>query len=138
MELHRAGREYLKTILILGQKNGAVRSLDVGRTLHVTKPSVSKAMKRLREGGYLTMDADKRLQLTKTGRAIAEQAFNKHLVLRSCLILMGVSPAVAERDACGMEHAVSPETLERMRLFIEKDRTANSGLNPQQPAAVDP
>ena len=72
MELHRAGKEYLKTILALEQKNGSVRSLDVARTLHVTKPSVSKAMKHLREGGYLTMDADKRICLTKAGREAAE------------------------------------------------------------------
>ena len=68
MELHRAGKEYLKTILALEQKNGSVRSLDVARTLRVTKPSVSKAMKHLREGGYLTMDADKRICHRRAGR----------------------------------------------------------------------
>ena len=120
MELLRAGKEYLKTILVLEQKSGAVRSLDVARALHVTKPSVSKAMKRLREGGYLTMDADKRIHLTNQGRRAAEQALNKHRVLLSCLISMGVDPAIAERDACELEHAISPEALDRMTHFVER------------------
>lgn len=120
MELLRVGKEYLKTILVLEQNSGAVRSLDVARALHVTKPSVSKAMKRLREGGYLTMDADKRIHLTNQGRKAAEQALNKHRVLLSCLISMGVDPAIAERDACELEHAISPETLDRMTHFVER------------------
>ena len=124
MELHRAGKEYLKTILALEQKNGSVRSLDVARTLHVTKPSVSKAMKHLREGGYLTMDADKRICLMKTGREAAEQAADTHHILKSCLIAMGIDPATAEQDACKMEHAVSPRSLEEMKRFI--DRKAGS------------
>ena len=120
MELLRAGKEYLKTILVLEQNSGAVRSLDVARALHVTKPSVSKAMKRLREGGYLTMDADKRIHLTNQGRKAAEQALDKHRVLLSYLISMGVDPAIAERDACELEHAISPETLDRMTHFVER------------------
>ena len=121
MELHRAGKEYLKTILALEQKNGSVRSLDVARTLHVTKPSVSKAMKHLREGGYLTMDADKRICLTKIGREAAEQAADTHHILKSCLIAMGIDPATAEQDACKMEHAVSPRSLEEMKRFIGRE-----------------
>lgn len=121
MELHRAGKEYLKTILALEQKNGSVRSLDVARTLRVTKPSVSKAMKHLREGGYLTMDADKRICLTKIGREAAEQAADTHHILKSCLIAMGIDSATAEQDACKMEHAVSPRSLEEMKRFIGRE-----------------
>ena len=121
MELHKAGREYLKTILVLEEERGAVRSLDIARALHVTKPSVSKATKRLREGGYLTADGSKRINLTKTGREIAEQAAEKHRILTCCLIAMGVDPAVAQQDACEMEHAVSPEALDRMTHFVEKN-----------------
>ncbi len=120
MELHGAGREYLKTILLLEQQNGAVRSLDVGRALNVTKPSVSKAMKHLREGGYLSMDADKRIRLTKAGHETAEQALEKHRVLTACLLSMGVDPGLAERDACEMEHGISPESLERMKRFVDR------------------
>ena len=120
MELLRAGKEYLKTILLLEQNSDAVRSLDVARALHVTKPSVSKAMKRLREGGYLTMDAAKRINLTEVGREIAEQATEKHCVLTSCLLSMGIDPIVAERDACALEHAISSEALEQMQRFIDR------------------
>lgn len=118
MELHRGGKEYLKTILLLERQNGSVRSLDVARAMNVTKPSVSKAMRRLRDGGYLTMGGDKRIRLTKPGRDAAEQAFDKHYVLKSCLLAMGVSPIVAERDANQMEHDISPESLERMQRFV--------------------
>ena len=119
MELHKGGKEYLKTILVLEQQKGTVRSLDVARALQVTKPSVSKAMKCLREGGYLSMEAGKQIRLTKAGREAAAQALDRHHMLRSCLIAMGVDPAAAERDAREMEPAVSPETLERMRRFVD-------------------
>ena len=120
MELHKGGKEYLKTILVLEQQSGVVRSLDVSKALHVTKPSVSKAMKHLREGGYLMMDPDKRIILTKTGRETAEQAIRAHRSLTSCLIAMGVDPMVAERDAREMGHVISPETFEKIRLFVER------------------
>ena len=131
MELHKGGKEYLKTILVIEQQNGVVRSLDVAKALHVTKPSVSKAMKRLREGGCLTMDGNKRIRLTTAGREAALQALDRHHVLKACLIAMGVDPAAAERDAREMEHTVSPEALERMKLFLEKDRAADRGSNLQ-------
>ena len=127
MELHRAGMEYLKTILILEQQNGSVRSLDVVRTLNMTKPSVSKAMKHLREGGYLSMEGDKRICLTKAGRQIAEQALEKHRILTNCLLSMGVDPVVAEQDARQMEHGISAESLERMPRFVD-------GKPPQEPS----
>ncbi len=88
MELHKGGKEYLKTILVLEQQNGVVRSLDVAKALHVTKPSVSKAMKRLREGVCLTMDGDKRIRLTTAGREAALQALDRHHVLKACLTAM--------------------------------------------------
>jgi Mn-dependent DtxR family transcriptional regulator len=118
MELHRAGEDYLKAILILQKQNHAVRSLDVAEMLSVTKPSVSRAMKLLREGGFLTMDADKRISLTEAGREAAEQVFEKHRVLTECLITMGVDPGIAEKDACRMEHLISPETLEQMKRYV--------------------
>jgi len=92
MELHKGGKEYLKTILVLEQQNGVVRSLDVVKALHVTKPSVSKAMKRLREGRCLTMDGDKRIRLTTAGREAALQALDRHHVLKACLIAMRRGP----------------------------------------------
>ncbi len=121
MELHRAGEDYLKAILILQRQNHAVRSLDVAEMLSVTKPSVSRAMKLLREGGFLTMDADKRISLTEAGREAAEQVFEKHRVLTECLVTMGVDPGIAEKDACRMEHLISPETLEQMKIYVGRE-----------------
>ena len=117
MELHRAGEDYLKSILLLQKKNGTVRSLDIAEMLHVSKPSVSAAVKLLREGGFLIMDEDKRITLTEAGREAAERIYEKHTVLKRFLISMGVDPDTAEKDACEMEHLVSPETLEQMKSF---------------------
>lgn len=121
MELHRAGEDYLKAILILQKQNHAVRSRDVAEMLSVTKPSVSRAMKLLREGGFLTMDADKRISLTEAGREVAEQVFEKHRVLTECLVTMGVDPGIAEKDACRMEHLISPETLEQIKIYVGRE-----------------
>ena len=124
MELHRAGEDYLKTILLLQNKNGAVRSLDVAKALNVSKPSVSAAMKLLRDGGFLIMDADKQIQLTDAGREVAEGVFEKHSIIKQCLISMGVDPGTAEKDACAMEHIISPETLERLNAFVREEAPA--------------
>ena len=123
MHLPRALEDYLKSILILQQKNGTVRSLDVAEMLHVTKPSVSRAMKTLREGGFLTMDADKLLCLTEKGFDAASQVCEKHCILKECLLSMGVEPDIAEKDACRMEHVISEETLERMKRFTARKNT---------------
>ena len=117
--LHRAGEDYLKAILALQRRNGVVRSLDIAEMLNVSKPSVSAAMKLLREGGFLTMDSNKHIWLTDIGLEIAEQIHEKHRILSECLAAMGVDSKTAEKDACRMEHIVSPETVERMRLFLD-------------------
>ena len=124
MELHRAGEDYLKTFLLLQNKNGTVRSLDIARKLNVSKPSVSAAMKLLRDGGFLTMDENKRLCLTDAGREVAEQIYEKHLIVKECLISLGIDPDIAEKDACIMEHLISRETLEQMKCFARKEASA--------------
>ena len=121
MKLHRSGEDYLKTILILRKQNGVVRSTDVASHLKISKASVSRAMKLLCEGGFLTMDADKRISLTEAGREAAEQVFEKHRVLTECLVTMGVDPGIAEKDACRMEHLISPETLEQMKIYVGRE-----------------
>ncbi len=124
LELHRAGEDYLKAILILQKKDGAVRSLDVAELLGVTKPSVSRAMKLLRDGGFLTMDAGKRISLTEAGREAAETVCEKHRVIKRWLVSMGVDPDAADRDACRMEHVICPETLEKMKRYIGREDMA--------------
>ena len=120
--LNRAGEDYLKAVLILQRKSGVVRSLDIAKRLGVSKPSVSVAVKLLREGGFLIMDADKHICLTGLGHEAAEQIYEKHRVLSECLTALGVDFEVAEKDACRMEHIVSSETIERMRTFVNKGK----------------
>lgn len=124
MKLHRAGEDYLKTILLLQHTNGSVRSLDVARKLNVSRPSVSAAMRLLRDGGFLTMDENKKICLTDAGLEVAEQVYEKHLIVKECLISLGVDPDIAERDACIMEHLVSRETLEKMKRFTGREASA--------------
>ncbi len=115
MQLHRAGEDYLKSILILKQKNGVVRSMDVARALNISKPSVSRAIRLLKDGGFLLMHEDKTLTLTDAGREVAEAVYEKHLVIKDGLISLGVDPDVAEQDACGIEHILSRESFERLK-----------------------
>ena len=114
-KLHASGEDYLETILVLQQKHGMVRSVDVARHMEVTKPSVCHAVATLRDGGFLTMDKDFFLHLTDLGREIAEQTYEKHRFFTDLLTEAGVDPASAERDACRMEHVISQESFERLR-----------------------
>ena len=110
-----SGEDYLETVLVLQQKQGMVRSVDVARHLEVTKPSVCHAVATLRDGGFLTMDKDFFLHLTDLGREIAEQTYEKHRFFTDLLTEAGVDPASAERDACRMEHVISQESFEHLR-----------------------
>ena len=98
MKLHAAGEDYLEAILVLQQKQGMVRSVDVARHLEATKPSVCHAVATLRDGGFLTMDSDYFLHLTDVGREVAEQIYEKHRFFTDRLIEAGVDPETAERD----------------------------------------
>jgi len=120
VKLNRSGEDYLKTILILEEQNGSVRSVDVAERLHFSKPSVSKAMKLLQEGGYLTMDRSKLLHLTPLGKSAAESVFERHSVLVEALLAIGVTPETAERDACEIEHAISEEAFIRVKAFLSR------------------
>ena len=115
MKLHAAGEDYLEAILVLQQKQGMVRSVDVARHLEVTKPSVCHAVATLRDGGFLTMDSDYFLHLTDVGREVAEQIYEKHRFFTDRLIEAGVDPETAERDACRMEHVISQRSFEHLR-----------------------
>ena len=120
MKLFRSGEDYLKTILILEEQNGSVRSVDVAERLHFSRASVSKAMKLLEEGGYLTMDREKRLQLTELGKTTAGSVYERHSVLNEALLAIGVTPETAERDACEIEHAISEETFAQVKAFLSR------------------
>ena len=115
MKIHASGEDYLEAVLVLQQKQGMVRSVDVARHMEVSKPSVCHAVATLREGGFLTMDSDYFLHLTDVGREVAERIYEKHRFFTDRLIEAGVDPETAERDACRMEHVISQESFERLR-----------------------
>ena len=110
-----SGEDYLEAVLVLQQKQGMVRSVDVARHMEVSKPSVCHAVATLREGGFLTMDSDYFLHLTDAGREVAEQIYEKHRFFTDRLIEAGADPETAERDACRMEHVISQESFEHLR-----------------------
>ena len=120
MVIHESAEDYLEAVLMLSEKNVAVRSIDVAAQLGFSKPSVSIAMKKLRENGYVVMDASGFITLTEAGREIAERTYEKHKVISSVLIAMGVSPDVAMEDACHIEHALSPESFEAIKKYVAK------------------
>ena len=111
MEIHESAEDYLESILMLKERRGSVRSIDVVNELGFSKPSVSVAMKKLRENGYINMDADGFLTLTDAGMAVAQRIFTRHKQLTEFFIRIGVSPATAAADACKVEHDLSDETF---------------------------
>ena len=115
MSVHESGEMYLEAILVLGKKNGFVRSVDVSEYLGYSKPSVSRAMGILRSGEYITMERDGSINLTETGLAIAEKIYERHTVLSRLLMRLGVSEETAVADACKMEHALSDESFEAIK-----------------------
>lgn len=118
MKLYESGEDYLEVILRLSRTHPSVRSVDVAAELGFSKPSVSVAMKHLREGGLVVMEADGSLILTPEGKAIAEQVWERHRVITSLLTRLGVSPEIAHADACKIEHDLSEETFSRIKEWV--------------------
>lgn len=115
MALHQSGEDYLEAILVLQEKNGMVRSIDVAHHLGYTKPSISRAMSLLRSDGYIVMEKDGNLKLTEEGNRVARGVYERHKLLTNWLIRLGVSPETAAEDACKIEHHISEETFQCMK-----------------------
>lgn len=111
MSIQESGEMYLESIFVLSKKNPQVRAIDVGEYMGYSKPSVSRAMKLLRDGGFLTVDEDGSLHLTEAGREVAEKIYERHTLLSDFLMRLGVDPAVAAEDACRIEHVISDESF---------------------------
>ena len=113
MQIRESAENYLETILILSQRKGKgeVRSIDIVNELEFSKPSVSVAMKNLRENGYITVDKNGYIRLTDKGLEIAEKMYERHMLLSQWLIKLGVDEKVAVEDACRMEHVISAESF---------------------------
>ena len=120
MNIHESAEDYLEAILILRERLGTVRSIDVVHQLGITKPSVSVAMKRFRENGYIEMDSDGFITLLPPGEEIAQRIYNRHKLLTRFLMLLGVSEESAAPDACKMEHDLSDESFEKMKEQVLK------------------
>ncbi len=120
MKIKESAENYLETILMLHKSKGAVRSIDIVNELGFSKPSVSVAMKNLRENGYIEVDADGYIALLDKGREIAEKMYERHTFLSDWLTSLGVDPAVASEDACRIEHVISAESFEAIKAHTKK------------------
>lgn len=117
MKIQKSSEDYLEMILMLKEKKGYARSIDIAAELSVTKPSVSYATKRLRENGYITMDSDGLITLTEQGYEIAYRMYNRHKMLTAFLMSIGIDEETAREDACKMEHDISEKSFEAMCRF---------------------
>ncbi|MBQ7595698.1 MAG: metal-dependent transcriptional regulator [Clostridia bacterium] len=120
MKIQESAENYLETILVLKNRNGSVRSIDIANELDFSKPSVSVAMKNLVEHGYIERDASGYINLLPKGREIAEKIYERHTSITDYLINLGVDPKVAAEDACRIEHVISSESFEAMKKHKEK------------------
>jgi len=122
MKLHASGEDYLEAVLMLQQKKGMVRSVDLARHMGYSKPSISHAVGVLRDGGFLTMDKDGFLHLTDVGREVAEKIYERHRFFTQWLINAGIDPETAEQDACRMEHSISQKSFEQIQNAYQKQQ----------------
>lgn len=120
MSIHESGEDYLESILKLQQSLGQVRSIDIVGELGYSKPSVSIAMKRLRESGYIEMAQDGYITLTESGQQVAERIYGRHQALTSFFVALGVSKETAAADACKVEHDLSEETFQKLCQHAEQ------------------
>lgn len=118
--IYESGEDYLETILILDERTKYVRSVDIAAELGYSKPSVSRAMGILKENGYITVEPDGQIKLTKAGLKKAGEVYDRHrLINRFFTEILGVNQVTAEEDACKVEHVISEETYQRLKAFVE-------------------
>lgn len=115
MNIYESAEDYLERILILQEEKGQVRSIDIAHDMGFSKPSISVAMKKLKEAGLINIDEHGYITLTKEGHVIADKVYERHKVLKKVLIDIGVDPKQAEKDACKVEHVISEETFEAIK-----------------------
>ena len=118
MHVYESAEDYLEAILVIGQRRSVVRSIDIANELNFSKPSVSVAMKKLRESGHIEMDKDGFIHLLPSGREIAERIYERHRTLTDFFVYLGVSEDVASVDACKVEHDLNAATFEKLKEHI--------------------
>ena len=119
MQLQESGQMYLETILVLSRTLPAVRAIDIVEHMGYSKPSVSRAMGLLKNGGFITVDEDGHISLTDEGCEVATKIYERHTILTRALVLLGVDPDTASEDACKMEHAISDTSVNAIKKYLE-------------------
>jgi len=122
LKIQESAENYLETILILHRRNGMVRSIDIVNELNYAKPSISVAMKHFKENGFITVDENGYISLTKTGLDIAEKMYERHTFLTGVLMQLGVDEEIAKVDACKIEHHISDEAFQMIKQHSAKQR----------------
>lgn len=125
MKIQESAENYLETILILRNRLGQVRSIDIVNELSFSKPSVSVAMKNLRNNGYIHMDSNGYITLLDKGYSIAEKIYERHVLLTEWLTALGVDPEIAAKDACRIEHVISSESFAKLKEHVKKNKRGN-------------
>ncbi len=118
MKIRQSAEDYLETILVLSQRKPMIRSIDIVNELGFSKPSVSVAMKNLRENGYISMDHEGYITLEPSGREIAEKIYERHTLLTELFVALGVPRETAMEDACRIEHVISPISFEAIKRHV--------------------
>ena len=125
-KIQESAENYLETILVLKERNGTVRSVDIAAEMGFSKPSVSVAMRNLREQECITMGDDGLISLTDKGRSIAESEYERHTLFTQWLVSLGVDQTIAAQDACRIEHVLSKETFEAIKRHVESGMSSPS------------
>lgn len=120
MNIYESAEDYLESIAVITEKKGFCRAIDISTELGFSKPSVSVAMKKLKENGYISINEHSHIELTESGKAIADKIYERHQVLTKALISLGVSEAQAKEDACKIEHDISDETFDAIKTKLNK------------------
>lgn len=128
MHVYESAEDYLEAILVIQKRRGAVRSVDIANELNFTKPSVSVAMKKLRESGCIEMNKDGFIHLLPSGQKIAEQIYERHQILTSFFVHLGVDPETADADACKVEHDLNAVTFEKLKAHILQTMESSGGV----------
>lgn len=122
MKIQQSAENYLETIYMLTNTKGSCRSVDIAKELGFSKPSVSVAMKNLRENGYIDVMGDGNIVLLEPGKKIATILYERHTILTKCLVAIGVPETIASEDACKIEHIISEETFEAIKKSLENHK----------------
>lgn len=120
LNIHESAEDYLERILMLSKKMSKVRSIDIAVDMNYSKPSISRAIKNLKENGYINVDANGNITLTEKGLEIANRIYERHTILTKIFVALGVSKETAASDACKVEHDLSQETFDALKKYLEK------------------